>query len=850
MLEKSGQSIVEADRINLTTSGSSVTLFVRLCCWSLIDDDDGSLIVNMTRYCYCTDEEDDNSCSFPGPTLEMKGNTTINVTLVNQLTGSAEFYGPDSQYWNQFKDMDITNLHVHGLHVSPTIDDVLLHMYPMLPQNELNHSHSYLYAFGYHFPGTYWYHAHNHGSVAWQINQGLHGAIIMYVNDSYQDYITDTYQENILQFSSLYIIDETICIEDDVTCNNLTALNISDHFTQWAPCFVYCEMPEDQRYASGYRYDMKTDISSKNEKDYLKILVNGQLSPVIDDMTTGHFRRLRMINSLSSYFLQMKFPEECDWYLIATDGIYMPDGYTNYNLNKPAIDNNYIMAPGGRVDMLVKCAEPGNYQVISSQTNPGAVSETAFSDGHFARVPSDIVLFTLEVIASSDSGDDSDTVLPTEAQYTPKPAGTYVEKITDDDVVTECNCNLNREKYHDECVFSLGMVFPKHDTMYGDVNGQPFEYNLSQSYPYTQTSLSLWEMDKAYEFRIDCVGAGSNQTVHPYHQHTNPFQVVEPVGNGFVALPGTYWDTLGDYTNKPSVWITARTWTRDYSGLIILHCHEVQHSDHGLMGYYNIMEKSQLGECDNYNDQFGSAAECWQTVTVTDFGEVVGIAYATAYIVLLIGIIALFYDKNHSVYGNFLFLWKKRGIYGPAMATIFDHASDMSVLVVWYEYYQISLEHSACKFHEVGILYYIVASLCILVFTRLFEILTMTKMVGIPGHSWNYFDFVLALFDLYSIKQVYLSHKQGSVADKPKKTAMLELTLLNEVLLESIPEIVLQSMFIIYNSELVEGDEAIFLVSIFFSLISASHKVLGIDATFRSFDSSLDRPQIQKEVRC
>ena len=36
-----------------------------------------------------------------------------------------------------------------------------------------------------------------------------------------------------------------------------------------------------------------------------------------------------------------------------------------------------------------------------------------------------------------------------------------------------------------------------------------------------------------------------------------------------------------------------RFWTRNYPGLIILHCHLLQHEDGGMMGYYVILNESQ-----------------------------------------------------------------------------------------------------------------------------------------------------------------------------------------------------------------------------------------------------------------
>ena len=149
----------EAPVIDLRLSGSETILYVRLCEWSTMD---GTFtILNMTRYCYCRKscrfDPDNNSCSVPGPTLLMHDNTIINVTIVNELFGvpaADEIF--DNDYNNMFRDIDITNLHVHGLHVSPEVDDVLVKINPN------GHSWYYPYDIDYHYPGTFWYHAHHH----------------------------------------------------------------------------------------------------------------------------------------------------------------------------------------------------------------------------------------------------------------------------------------------------------------------------------------------------------------------------------------------------------------------------------------------------------------------------------------------------------------------------------------------------------------------------------------------------------------------------------------------------------------------------------------------------------------
>jgi len=92
----------------------------------------------------------------PGPTLRMRPGDNVKIALVNAMS-------------------ETTNLHVHGLHVSPRDngDNVFLHIQPgqtfnfeyNLPEN--------------HLPGTYWYHPHPHGISAQQVGSGLAGAIIV-----------------------------------------------------------------------------------------------------------------------------------------------------------------------------------------------------------------------------------------------------------------------------------------------------------------------------------------------------------------------------------------------------------------------------------------------------------------------------------------------------------------------------------------------------------------------------------------------------------------------------------------------------------------------------------------------
>ncbi|MDZ4092717.1 MAG: multicopper oxidase family protein [Arthrobacter sp.] len=92
----------------------------------------------------------------PGPTLRLRPGDELNVRLENSLK-------------------EPTNLHVHGLHVSPQADgdNAFIEVRP-------GQGFDYRYKLpSDHPPGVYWYHPHHHGMVADQLFAGLFGAIIV-----------------------------------------------------------------------------------------------------------------------------------------------------------------------------------------------------------------------------------------------------------------------------------------------------------------------------------------------------------------------------------------------------------------------------------------------------------------------------------------------------------------------------------------------------------------------------------------------------------------------------------------------------------------------------------------------
>ena len=121
-----------------------------------------------------------NSFYFDGqpnaPTLRLSPGDQLKITYINDLPAKAK------ETCAITPCMDMTNLHFHGLEVSPDApqDDVLsmmaapgqtLHYTVQIPKD--------------HPPGLYWYHTHPHGESHRQALDGMSGAIVIEGIESY-----------------------------------------------------------------------------------------------------------------------------------------------------------------------------------------------------------------------------------------------------------------------------------------------------------------------------------------------------------------------------------------------------------------------------------------------------------------------------------------------------------------------------------------------------------------------------------------------------------------------------------------------------------------------------------------
>ncbi len=212
----------------------------------------------------------------PGPLLELEAGDAVQIHLHNQLNQP-------------------TNLHYHGLHVSPegNADNVFLSVQPGASQ-------SYSFRIPEDHPaGLFYYHPHHHGTVADQVFGGLGGALIVR--------------------GALDRIPEVQAAQEEV-------LFLKD-------------LPADRESSMG---------GAMLGREGSVLTVNGQVNPRIAT-PAGGLLRLRFVNGSNARFWRLAL-EGHRLHLIATDG---------GALERPVAVEDLLLVPGARADVLVQISPTG-----------------------------------------------------------------------------------------------------------------------------------------------------------------------------------------------------------------------------------------------------------------------------------------------------------------------------------------------------------------------------------------------------------------------------------------------------------------------------------------------------------
>lgn len=231
----------------------------------------------------------------PGPTLRVRPGDELAVRLTNHLDQP-------------------TNLHTHGLRVSPQAngDNPFVRIDP-------GASFDYLIRVPKDHPsGTFWYHPHHHGMVTDQIFGGLAGALLVEPLPG--------------QPPDLAAATDQVLVVTDIT------------------------LTDDGRVATPSTMDRNMGRQGQ------LVLINGQHHPTIP-VDHDEVQRWRIINACVSRVLVLRLQGH-QLLQIAHDGTF---------LSELTPKDQVVLGPGNRADVLVRPTTPGHYELTAEPFQRGSM---------------------------------------------------------------------------------------------------------------------------------------------------------------------------------------------------------------------------------------------------------------------------------------------------------------------------------------------------------------------------------------------------------------------------------------------------------------------------------------------
>jgi FtsP/CotA-like multicopper oxidase with cupredoxin domain len=265
------------------------------------------------------------------PVIRVQPGSVLNVEYKNELAAQSkeDCFGHPC--------MQMTNLHFHGLHVSPNEpqDDVLdmmaspgetLHYAVQIPSEQP--------------PGLYWYHTHSHGESYIQDLDGMSGAIVVEGIERYAPEVLNM-RERIL------VLRDRVLANDGVERKRV---------------MESVSMPT-------------TRCGTATEKPDAAFTVNGTLRPKID-IAPGERQFWRIVNASPDLYADLEV-DSVSFDVIALDG--MPLAYHDSSIRRRSM-KHVLVPPAGRVEAIVSGPPTDSHASLRSRcfdTGPDGDSNPA-----------------------------------------------------------------------------------------------------------------------------------------------------------------------------------------------------------------------------------------------------------------------------------------------------------------------------------------------------------------------------------------------------------------------------------------------------------------------------------------
>ncbi len=525
---------------------------------------------------------DAQRAGYAGPTLVVRGGDTLRIRLLNQL--------PENPPFRAFRDPtnfikpNTTNLHVHGLHVFPGINENTIppeygdyvvdpNYGGVLPNGEFR---QYVHRIPKDHPaGPFYYHPQYHGSSALQVASLMSGAIM--VRGTVDDL------PEMAQATELIFLFQAPYFALNPFFND--GLGVADGRLE--KFWQLTQNPTGRGLKKQGRGDQFSDAQP--------VMINGVRRPTIV-MRSGEVQRWRLINTQVFNSLNLSL----DGHVLKQ---YTADGwgsasYIDHADTRKTNSLGLPLSPGNRASVVVQADKPGTYYLRGLPVK--------ISGGAHPIVLPDDILATVIVVEAKDS-----MSIP----QAPLPVSEFLTPITDEELANKGGKKRNiifkmigndalesaqqTPSKLDQAAIVLSSLIAQAEKSY-QLNKLQLQHQIASTfgskprtpfYPPPPNLVPPFDIQAANTLNeitiLDSVEEWTvfnmNSLAHVFHIHVNPMYVIKV--NGKPIEP--YWcDTIalptGGTSENPSS-VTFRMRFKDFVGPYILHNQRLLASDLGMI---------------------------------------------------------------------------------------------------------------------------------------------------------------------------------------------------------------------------------------------------------------------------